>query len=188
MVAKSVAAPLTVQGMIVSLRGQRVLLSQDLAALYGVEPRVLMQAVQRNKMRFPNDFMFQLTAEEVSRLKSQSVISNAETLVGKGLLKSQTATSKGRGGARKPPRSFTEQGVAMLSSVLRSPQAVAVNIEIMRAFVRLRVLLQTNAELAKKLAALEAKTDARFKAVFEAIYQIMQPEDTRKKKRIGFLP
>ena len=192
MVTKPAAAPLAVQGMIVSLRGQRVLLSQDLSALYGVETKVLMQAVQRNRSRFPDDFMFQLTADELSRLKSQIVTSNVQAsddaAVGKGFLKSQVVTSKGRGGVRKLPHAFTEQGVAMLSSVLRSPQAVAVNIEIMRAFVRHRVMLQTNTELAKKLAVLEAKTDAKFKAVFDAIYKIMEPEDTRKKKRIGFLP
>ena len=151
-----------------------------------------MQAVQRNRSRFPDDFMFQLTADEMNRLKSQIVTSNEQTTskvaVGEGFLKSHIVTSKGRGGVRKQPHAFTEQGVAMLSSVLRSPQAVAVNIEIMRAFVRLRVLLQTNTELAKKLAVLEAKTDAKFKAVFEAIYKIMEPEDPRKKKRIGFLP
>lgn len=173
--------------MIVMLRGHRVMLSHDLAALYDVESRTLMQAVKRNADRFPADFMFQLSNIEARNLKSQFVTSKNEQLQGDTNLKSQIVISSW-GGGRTNPHAFTEQGVAMLSSVLRSPQAVAVNIEIMRAFVRLRVMLQSNAELAKKLAALEAKTDAKFKAVFEAIYKIMDAEDTRKKKRIGFLP
>lgn len=173
--------------MIVLLRGQRVMLSYDLAALYGVEPRTLMQAVKRNAERFPSDFLFQLNNLEARSLRAQIETSKSEHLQVDANLKSQIVISSW-GGGRTNPHAFTEQGVAMLSSVLRSPQAVAVNIEIMRAFVRLRVLLQTNAELAKKLAVLEAKTDAKFKAVFEAIYQIMETEDTRKKKRIGFLP
>ncbi len=181
------AMPPEAERMIVMLRGQRVMLSHDLAALYDVEPRTLMQAVKRNVDRFPADFMFQLSNIEARNLKSQLVASKNEHLQGNSNLKSQIVISSW-GGGRTNPHAFTEQGVAMLSSVLRSPQAVAVNIEIMRAFVRLRALLQTNAELAKKLAVLEAKTDARFKAVFEAIYKIMEPESTGKKKRIGFLP
>jgi len=132
------------------LRGQRVMLSMDLAELYGVEPRVLVQAVKRNIERFPDDFMFQLNLQEVRNLKSQIVISSW-------------------GGQRFLPYAFTEQGVAMLSSVLKSKRAAQVNIEIMRAFVRLRQLIASNKELAKRLDELEKKYDNQFKVVFDAI-------------------
>ena len=145
-----------------------MLLDADLAALYGVETKVLLQAVRRNRERFPDDFMFQLTEEEFDDLRSQSVTSSW-------------------GGRRYRPYAFTEQGVAMLSSVLRSPQAIAVNIEIMRAFVRLRELLASHRVLAKRLEELEAKTDSRFKQVFEAIRQLMLPPDPPKKRQIGFV-
>jgi hypothetical protein len=151
-----------------AIRGQKVLLDADLAALYGVETKVLLQAVRRNQERFPDDFMFQLTDEEFDDLRSQSVTSSW-------------------GGRRYRPYAFTEQGVAMLSSVLRSPQAIAVNIEIMRAFVRLRELLASHQVLAKRLEELEAKTDSRFKQVFEAIRQLMLPPDPPKKRQIGFV-
>ncbi len=147
------------------------MLSPDLAALYRVEPRALIQAVKRNVDRFPEDFMFQLTKEEFDILKSQNVISSASAW----------------GGMRRAvPYAFTEQGVAMLSSVLRSPRAVAVNVEIMRAFVRLRQMLASNAELARKLDALEKKYDAQFKVVFDAIRQLMQPPVAKPKPQIGF--
>lgn len=152
------------------LRGHKVMLDADLATLYEVETRALVQAVKRNLERFPQDFMFQLGAEEVEALRSQSVISN----------------TPGRGGRRYAPYAFTEQGVAMLSTVLNSPRAIAVNIEIMRAFVRLRLLLASNKELARRLDQLETKTDAKFKAVFEAIRQLMTPPEP-KKRPIGFL-
>ena len=152
------------------IRGQRVMLSTDLATLYEVEVRALVQAVKRNPARFPVDFMFQLTGEDMALLKSQSVIS-----------------SQGWGGGRHAPYAFTEQGVATLSSVLRSPRAVAVNIEIMRAFVRLRQLLATHADLAQKLAELERKYDVKFRVVFDAIRQLMEPADaTRPRPEIGF--
>lgn len=141
---------------IVLLRGHKVLLGNDLAALYGVEHRALMQAVRRNADRFPPDFMFQIDAEEWENLKSQFVISSW-------------------GGIRTRPHAFTEQGVAMLSSVLRSERAVRVNIEIMRAFVQLRQVLSEHKELAARLDALERKYDANFKAVFDAIRQLMAP-------------
>lgn len=148
-----------------------MLLDEDLAALYGVEVRSINQAVSRNPERFPDDFMVRLTAEEAASLRSQTVI--LET---------------GRGRHRKyPPTAFTEQGVAMLSSVLRSPRAILVNIEIMRTFVRLRQILASNAELARKLAELESRYDARFKAVFEAIRELMAPE-SRARRTIGFGP
>lgn len=152
------------------LRGQKVMLSHDLALLYGVEPRVLVQAVKRNAERFPCDFVFQLTKQEDTNLKSQIV------------------TSSWGGARRALPYAFTEQGVAMLSSVLRSQQAVQVNIEIMRTFVKLRQLLATNAELARKLAALESKYDEQFKVVFDAIRELMKPPEPGKKRPIGFAP
>ena len=150
------------------LRGEKVMLSPDLAALYEVPPRALVQAVKRNSDRFPADFMFQLIRREFANLKSQIVISSW-------------------GGARRaPPYAFTELGVAMLSSVLRSERAVRVNIEIRRAFVRLRQLLATHADLARKLEALEKKYDAQFKVVFDAIRQLMAPPPEKPKGRIGF--
>ena len=152
------------------LRGQKVMLSHDLAVLYGVEAKVLVQAFKRNTERFPEDFVFQLTRQELMNLKSQFV------------------TSSWGGARRALPYAFTEQGVAMLSSVLRSPRAIQVNIEIMRAFVRLRRLLATNAEFARKLAELESKYDAQFKVVFDAIRELMKPPSPGTKRPIGFAP
>ena len=143
------------------------MLDSDLAELYGVETKVLVQAVKRNIERFPADFMFQLTKKEFNDLRSQSV------------------TSSQWGGRRYPPFAFTEQGVAMLSSVLRSKRAVKVNVEIMRAFVRLRRMLSTHADLARKLDNLERKYDAQFMVVFDAIRQLMKPPEP-KRRRIGF--
>ena len=160
--------PTTVGKAIVELREERVILDRDLAALYQVEVKALNQAVKRNRERFPPDFMFELTAEETRALRSQFVTSKP-----------------GRGGRRYAPYAFTEQGVAMLSSVLRSDRAVQVNVEIMRAFVRLRRFLQTNVELARKLAALEKRYDARFRVVFDAIRELMDPPK-RPRRRIGF--
>lgn len=163
----------TIEHNIISLRGHRIMPDTALAAMYGVEVRALNQAVKRNAARFPADFAFRLTATEAANLKSQSVISKART----------------HGGARRAlPMVFTEQGVAMLSGVLSSPRAVAVNVEIMRAFVRMRQLLAANADLARKLAALEAKYDERFQAVFGAIRQLMaeERETRRKKEPLGF--
>ncbi|MDR3323910.1 MAG: ORF6N domain-containing protein [Zoogloeaceae bacterium] len=179
---------------ILTLRGQRVMLSGDLAELYGVEPRTLMQAVKRNIDRFPADFMFQMEAEEWSALmpddlKSQFVISNSRA--GNSMptdLRSQIVTSNEkpkRGGARYAPYAFTEQGIAMLSSVLRSPQAVQVNIEIMRAFVRLRRILNEHQELARRIDDLEGRYDQQFRSVFEAIRQLMTPP-TPPQNPIGF--
>lgn len=157
---------------ILLLRGHKVLLDADLAELYGVETRVLVQAVKRNLERFPEDFMFQLDAGEFAALRSQSVTSNA-----------------GRGGRRYAPYAFTEQGVAMLSSVLSSPQAIAVNIEVMRAFVRLREVLASNRELAAKLGELERKLkghDQAIAGILDAIRQLMTPP-AHKKRPIGFV-
>ncbi len=158
-----------IESRIVLLRGQKVMLDADLAKLYGVETRVLVQAVNRNRNRFPEDFMFQLSKEEFGVLRSRFVISNT-----------------GRGGRRYLPYALTEQGVAMLSSVLRSQRAVQVNIEIMRAFVRLREMVTTHKDLDRKLKALEKKYDAQFKVVFDAIRELMEPPPTRPKRQIGF--
>jgi hypothetical protein len=154
---------------IVLLRGHKVLLDTDLAALYGVGVKALNQAVRRNRERFPTDFMFQLSTEEMAALRSQTV-----------------TLKTGRGAHRKyRPYAFTEQGVAMLSSVLRSPRAVQVNIEIMRAFVRLRQMLASHADLARKLDALEKKYDVQFKVVFDAIRELMTPT-APKRRPVGF--
>jgi len=173
-------APLALQAerRILLIRKQRVMLSDDLASLYGVETKALNQAVKRNAARFPEDFMIQLTRTEWNDLKCQFDASSSPGL------KSQIVTSTW-GGSRVPPHAFTEQGVAMLSSVLRSPRAVQVNIAIMRAFVRLREMLLTNADLARKLAALEAKYDSQFKVVFDAIRQLMTPPTTPHRE-IGY--
>jgi hypothetical protein len=157
-----------IESKIFLIRGQKVMLDVDLAFLYGVEVKVLNQAVKRNTDRFPADFMFQLSSNEFDNLRSQFV------------------TSSSWGGRRYPPYAFTEQGVAMLSSVLRSPRAIQVNIEIMRAFVRLRRMLLSNADLARKLEALEKKYDAQFKVVFDAIRELMTPPHQSTQRRIGF--
>lgn len=157
-----------IESRIFLIRGQKVMLSMHLAELYEVEPRVLVQAVKRNIERFPEDFMFQLNPEEFANLKSQIVISSW-------------------GGARRAaPYAFTEQGVSMLSSVLRSARAIHVNVEIMRAFVRLRQMLASNAELSRRLTTLEKKYDVQFKAVFDAIRELMTPLEPKKKRPIGF--
>ena len=158
-----------IERSILLIRGHKVMLDADLAELYGVETRALLQAVSRNQKRFPEDFMFQMSKEEYELLRSQIVISK-----------------KGRGGRRYLPYVFTEQGVAMLSSVLRSERAVQVNIEIMRAFVRLRELVATHKYLARKLETLEKRYDAQFEVVFDAIRELMAPP-TPNKRKIGFL-
>ena len=155
------------------LRGRKGMLDNDLAELYHVQTKVLNQAVTRNRSRFPGDFMFRLTREEFESLRSQIVTSNV-----------------GRGGRRYPPRVFTEQGVAMLSSVLRSERAIQVNIAVLRAFVRLRGMLASSDELRRKLAAMEKKLeghDVQIQTVFEAIRELMAP-DPKKARRIGFQP
>ena len=152
------------------IRSEKVMLDSDLAKLYGVEARALNQAVARNRKRFPADFMFQLTPREYESLRSQIVTSKT-----------------GRGGRRYRRYAFTEQGVAMLSSVLRSTRAVEVNIAIMRTFVRLRRLMDTNRDLARKIEALEKKYDEQFAVVFEAIKELITPPEPPK-KQIGFHP
>ena len=163
-----------IEQRILLVRGQKVMLDSDLAELYGVETKNLNKAVKRNADRFPDDFMFQLTAAEAATLRFQSGTSNSKD-------------AEARGGRRYHPYAFTEQGVAMLSGVLSSQPAVHVNIEIMRAFVRLRRLLLANAELAGKLELLERKYDAQFKVVFDAIRELMAPP-ARPKRSIGFVP
>jgi hypothetical protein len=159
-----------IRSAILLVRGQKVMLDRDLAELYGVETRVLVQAVKRNLRRFPGDFMFRLNREEFENWRSQMVISNASA----------------RMALRRPPYAFTEQGVAMLSSVLNSQQAIDVNIEIVRAFVRLREILATHKDLARRLDELEKKYDAQFRVVFDAIRQLMAPPSHPSKRRIGF--
>ncbi|MGB7650726.1 MAG: ORF6N domain-containing protein [Gallionella sp.] len=176
-----IASVAQIETQILLIRGQKVMLDAGLAELYEVDTKVLNQAVKRNIERFPEDFMFQLTADEYANLKSQFETSS---------LRSQIVTLKtGRGQHRKYyPYAFTEQGVAMLSSVLRSSRAIQVNIAIMRTFVQLRQMLAGNAELSRKLAALEKNYDIKFRAVFEAIHELMTPQETQKKRPIGFAP
>ena len=166
--------------LVVLVRGEKVLLDADLADLYGVEARALNQAVARNRNRFPDDFMFQLTAEEWTAMSSPAATS----------LRSQTVISKGKGGRRYRPYAFTEQGVAMLSSVLRSQRAVEVNIAIMRTFVQLRRLMDSNRDLARRIEALETRYDEQFSQVFDAIKQLIADDQAHKakpKRRIGFV-
>jgi len=182
-----------IERRILLLRGQKVMLDFELAELYGVPTKVLNQAVKRNIERFPADFMFELSDEE-ARLVSRSQIvtlnpeNGAKSLQENEILRSQIVTSNsgpGSGGRRFIPFAFTEQGVAMLSSVLRSPRAVQVNIAIMRTFVQLRQMLASSAELSGKLAALEAKYDKQFKVVFDAIRELMSDKKLPKRE-IGF--
>lgn len=152
---------------ILLIRGQKVMLDADLAELYDVETKALNLAVRRNSSRFPEDFMFQLTPQEFEDLRFHF------------------ETSSSWGGRRYPPRAFTEQGVAMLSSVLRSPRAVQVNIAIMRAFVKLREILGSHRDLARRLDEMEGKYDVQFKAVFDAIRELMKPPE-KPRRKIGF--
>ena len=150
------------------IRGQKVILDAHLAELYAVETRVLVQAVTRNLKRFPRDFMFQLSKREFESLRSQIVISNV------------------RGGRRSAPYAFTEQGVAMLSSVLHSKRAIAVNVEIMRTFVELRRLVSDHADLAQRISELEKRYDGQFQVVFDAIRTLITPRE-KPQRRIGYL-
>jgi hypothetical protein len=156
-----------VEKAILLIRGEKVILDTDLATLYVVETRSLLQAVKRNLERFPSDFMFQLTRKEFESLRSQSVI------------------SKGRGGRRYLPYAFTEHGAIMAANVLSSKGAVQASVQVVRAFIRLRQMLVSNAELAHKLSEIERKYDAQFKVVFDAIRQLMTPPEPQR-KQIGF--
>jgi len=158
----------TIEQKIYLIRGHKVMLDSDLAHLYQVETRVLIQSLKRNLDRFPDDFMFQLNAEEGHSLTSQNV------------------TSKSGRGGRRLPYAFTEQGVAMLSTILGSKQAIQVNIAIMRTFVKIRALLSSHADLISRLDEMEKKYDERFRVVFEAIRGLMAPEPVPPRQRIGF--
>jgi len=167
-----------------AVRGERVLFDADLAALYGVSTKAVNQAVKRNQRRFPTDFMFRLTDREWSAMRSQIVTASPCPA-----MMSQFVTSSRRN-IVAAPYAFTEQGVAMLSSVLRSPRAVEVNIAIMRTFVQLRRLMDSNRQLARKIEALEKKYDEQFAVVFDAIKRLIADESARKtppKRRIGFV-
>ena len=168
--AKAVIPRERIERHILLIRGEKVMLDADLAELYGVETGTLVRAVKRNADRFPGDFMFQLSKGEFDNLRCP------------------IGTSSPWGGRRYRPYAFTEQGVAMLSSVLGSRRAVQVNVEIIRAFVRLRAMLGAHADLARKLAALERKYDRQFKVVFDAMRALMEPsEPRRRKKPVGYL-
>ncbi len=160
-----------IERAIIVVRGHKVLLDRDLADLYGVPAKALNQAVKRNPRRFPRDFMFQLSWKETRELS-----------------RSQPVTLERGQNPKYRPHVFTEQGVAMLSSVLRSRRAIDVNVEIMRAFVRLRQLLASRAEFARKLDDLEKRYDSQFRAVFDAIRELMAPPPPKKNLRIGFRP
>ena len=166
---KSIVPIERIEKAILLIRGQKVILDRDIAELYGVETRALKQAVRRNIKRFPGDFMFELTKEEFQNWRSQFVTSNRDKM-----------------GLRYRPMAFTEQGVAMLSSVLKSERAIEVNIAIMRTFVQLRQMLTTHKDLARKLMTLEKKYDEEFKIVFEAIHELMTPPE-KPRRKIGFV-
>ncbi len=158
-----------IEARIYVFRGKKVMLDRDLAGLYGMPTKVLNQAVRRNPERFPGDFMFELSLSEAEILRSQFVTSN-----------------DGRGGRRYKTVAFTEQGVAMLSSVLKSPRAVAVNIQIMRTFTKLREILMENADLRLKIEAMEKQYDEQFRIVFDAIKRLMDDNEPNEDRVIGF--
>jgi len=169
---KEIIQQQVIEGMIFVIRGHRVIIDRDLANLYGVETRVLNQAVRRNIDRFPEDFMLQLTKKEMENWISQIVISNQENM-----------------GIRKRPYAFTEQGIAMLSGVLNSKRAIQVNIHIMRAFVKLRRAALTYAGLRRKIDEMEQKYDKQFSIIFKAIKKLlMSPPMPKRKPQIGFRP
>ncbi len=167
---KSLIPSERIERSILFIRGQKVILDRDLAELYGVQTMVLNQAVKRNKDRFPEDFMFQLNREEMKNWISQFVISNSSLKMG----------------LRKPPYAFTEHGVVMLSSVLKSKRAIHVNIAITRAFIQMRQLLASQTGLMRKIVEMEKKYDRQFIVVFDAIKKLMAPPKAPKKKLIGF--
>ena len=203
---KLIASVEQIESRIFLIRGQKVMLDADLAELYGVETGALNRAVKRNIERFPKDFMFQLTSEEFADLRCQIGISNMRSQIATS--NNPTATPAGRGGRRHLPYAFTEHGAIMAASVLNSPRAVETSVQVVRAFVRLRQMLSSNAELwmkqlairlgckrpqpsrwlSRKLATLEKKYDIQFKAVFEAIRELMTPLEPKKKRPIGFAP
>jgi hypothetical protein len=157
-----------IEGRIFLIRGKKVMLDRDLAVLYGVETKALNQAVKRNLKRFPEDFMFELSLNEAENLKSQFVTSSFE-----------------HGGSRKPSLAFTEQGIAMLSSVLKNDRAILVNIQIIRTFTKLREMISENDHLRRKLEVLEKQYDEQFKMVFDALRRLLETDDSPKPE-IGF--
>lgn len=180
-----VLKPENVAQLVLLVRGEKVMLDVDLATLYGVSTKALNQAFRRNKNRFPDDFVFQLTREEFELMWSQIVTTSENAQA----MRSQiVTTSQKYRRSDSLPFAFTEQGVAMLSSVLRSSRAVEVNIAIMRTFVQLRRLMDSNADLARKIEGLEKKYDEQFAVVFAAIKQLITPPPPSPKPRIGFKP
>ena len=169
MAKTSLLSAARIERRVLRLRGQSVMLDEDLATLYGVGVKTLNQAVKRNRDRFPADFMFQLSARETTILRSQIVTARLR-----------------HGGRRNIPYAFTEQGVAMLSSVLRSPLAIRVNIQIMRAFVTLRRVLESRGDLVDRLDRLEATYDGKFAIVFDAIRRLMTPPPIPRRSNVGF--
>src|SRR5437762_5340623 len=170
----------SIESAIYLLRGQRVMLDSDLAAIYGVSTRQLNQQLKRNRSRFPDDFAFQLSTEEFRNLKSQIATSS---------LISQSVTSSGHGGRRKLPWAFTEHGALMLASVLNSEVAVQASVRVVRAFVKLREMIAANAQLAAKLEELERRFESHDQAVanlFAALKQLLEPSEPTKRREIGF--
>ena len=186
-----VLKPENIAQLVLFIRGEKVILDRDLANLYGVTTKALNQAIKRNAVRFPADFMFQLTKSEYETSRSQFVTRTnrlqAAAKASAASSRSQSVTLKRGQNIKYFPYAFTEQGVAMLSSVLRSPRAVEVNIAIMRTFVQLRRLMETNRDLAHKIDALEKKYDEQFAVVFAAIKELVTPPAPAK-KQIGFHP
>ena len=171
-VPETAAALVTVERVerrILFIRGEKVILDADLAELYGVPTKRLNEQVRRNRDRFPPDFMFQLTEEEFANLRSQNATSRS-----------------GWGGRRSPPFVFTEHGAIMAANILSSPQAITASVTVVRAFVRLRQMLASHADLARKLEALEKRYDSQFKQVFTAIRALMEPSEDSLRKRIGY--
>lgn len=167
-----VAPPIErIESRILLTRGRKVLLDADLAELYDVETRTLNQAVKRNSERFPQDFMFRLTAKELENWRSQTVMSNPAAKMG----------------LRRAPLAFTEHGALMAATVLNSPRAVEVSLHVVRAFVQLRETLASHKDLARRLDALERRYDRQFKVVFDAIRELMTPPPAPKKRGIGFV-
>jgi hypothetical protein len=166
-----------IESKIYLIRGQKIMLDRDLAELYGVPTRVLNQAVRRNQERFPEDFLFNLSEVELKNWKSQIVTSN---------WRSQSVTARSmKMGLRKPPLAFTEQGIAMLSSVLKSGRAIAVNIQIIRTFTKLRTMIAENDDLRRKLEIMEKQYDEQFKIVFDALRRLLDDNDSPGSE-IGF--
>lgn len=183
----------TDDSLIYVVRGQKVMLDEDLAQMYGVPTKRLNQQVKRNLERFPKDFMFQLTDKEFENLRSQIATSSAMIEVSDGHdaknLRSQNATSRsGHGGRRHMPLVFTEHGAVMLASVLNSPKAVHASIQVVKAFVRIRELAMANKDIAKKLDAMEDKYDKQFAVVFDAIRRLMTGpgKEPDERKRVGY--